>query len=256
MLSPEITVQDPLIAMSSDKVWDVRTFFPLFSTYIFELCSTKESIVYSTNAVLRDFADDGVVYLELRTTPRCSPSVEKDEYVNTTILSCIENFTRRDEMPIYLILSIDRRNTQEQAMGVVDLAIKYKSRGVVGIDLCGDPNRGDVATFKEAFEKAKLYGLKITLHFAETPASSSELELETLLSYQPDRLGHVCHPSEDIKREILRRNLGVELCISCNVQARLIEGEVEDHHFGWWKDTECPIVLCVGAQILFRVSCC
>lgn len=38
-------------------------------------------------------------------------------------------------MKANLILSIDRRNTSETAMQVVDLAHKYQSRGVVGIDL-------------------------------------------------------------------------------------------------------------------------
>lgn len=243
--SPDITLRDPLDAMSKDKAWDVRTFFPLFSGYIYELCSTRESIVYSTNAVLHDIVDDGVVYLELRTTPRSSPSISKEEYIST-ILDCIDAFSCRDAMPTYLILAIDRRNTAEQAMEVVDLAIKCQFSGVVGIDLCGDPSKGDVSTFREAFEKARAHGLRITLHFAEIPASSSTVELETLLSYQPDRLGHVCHPPEDIEQEIVRRRLGVELCVSCNVQARLIEGPIGDHHFGWWRNTGCPVILCVS----------
>jgi len=247
ILSPDLALSDPLGAMSKDKAWDVWTFFPLFSTYIYELCSTQESIVYSTNAVLRDFADDGVVYLELRTTPRSSALITKEEYIST-ILSCIDNFQRRNAMPTYLILSIDRRNTPEQAMDVVDLAMRYQSRGVVGIDLCGDPSKGDISTFKHVFAQAKLHGLNITLHFAEIPASSVTSELETLLSFQPDRLGHVCRPSEDVKRKILRRKLGLELCISCNIKAKLIEGGIRDHHFGWWRDTECPVALCVSGQ--------
>lgn len=250
-LSPHLTIQDPLEAMSKDKSWDIQTFFPLFSSYIYELCSTKENIVYSTNAVLRDFADDGVVYLELRTTPRSSSSLSKKEYIST-ILECIRSFPRQDLMHTFLILSIDRRTTAEQAMEVVDLALKYRSSGVVGIDLCGDPSKGIVSTFQEAFHKAKSHGLKITLHFAEVPASFPMIELEKLLSYQPDRLGHVCHPPEAIKQEIVRRRLAVELCVSCNIQAKLTEGGVEDHHFGWWKDTGCPVVLCVSTCLVER----
>lgn len=242
---PELTLQDPLEAMSKGKAWDITTFFPLFSKYIYELCSTPASIIYSTNAVLHNFRKDGVAYLELRTTPRSSPSMSKDEYV-TTILSCIENYPDRSDMPIYLILSIDRRNTPEEAMGVIDLAIQYRPRGVVGVDLCGDPSKGDVSTFKEAFQKAKLHGLKVTLHFAEIPASSSVQELITLLSFEPDRLGHVIHVPDTIKKQIKDKNLGLELCVSCNVQAKLIEGDVADHHFVSWIKTECPVILCVS----------
>ena len=244
-VDPKMELQDPLEAMSRDKVWDIMTFFPLFSKYIYELCSTPASIIYSTNAVLHDFREDGVAYLELRTTPRSSPSMSKEEYV-TTILDCVESFPYRSDMPTYLILSIDRRNTPEAAMGVIDLAIQYRSRGVIGVDLCGDPSKGDVSVFKEAFQKAKLHGLKITLHFAEIPASSSMSELDTLLSFKPDRLGHVIHVPDSIKNQIEDTNLGLELCVSCNVQAHLIEGDVADHHFVSWIKTECPVILCVS----------
>ena len=249
---PNLALKDPLTVLCQDKKWNIITFFPIFSQYIYELCSTPASILYSTNAVLQDFKDDGVVYLELRTTPRSSASISKDEYV-ASILDCIRYFAGRAAMPTYLILSIDRRNTAVQAMETVDLAIKYRSRGVVGMDLCGDPSKGDVETFREAFVKAKLYGLKIALHFAEISRQGLELELSTLLSYQPDRLGHVIHVSESIKQEIVRKGIGVELCVSCNVQAQMTEGGVADHHFGFWKDSPCPIALCVS-NTLFPVQ--
>lgn len=245
---PNMTLEDPLAAMSKDKSWDVMTFFPLFSKYIYELCSTPASIAYSTNAVLHDFKGDGVVYLELRTTPRSSSSMSKDDYI-AIILSCIDNYPGRNSMTTYLILSIDRRNSPAEAIEAVDLAIKYRSRGVVGVDLCGDPSKGDVAIFEEAFQKAKLHELKISLHFAEIPASSSLLELSTLLSFHPDRLGHVIHVPNQIKNQIKDRKLGLELCVSCNVQAKLTEGGVRDHHCMSWIETGCPVILCVSDPI-------
>lgn len=243
---PNMTLQDPLEAMSKDRSWDVVTFFPLFSRYIYELCSTPASVIHSTDAVLNDFKEDGVVYLELRTTPRSSSSMSKDQYV-TTVLSRIEQFPHRDVMTTYLILSIDRRNSPEEAMEVIDLAIKYQSSGVVGVDLCGDPSKGDVSTFEEAFCRAQQHGLKITLHFAETPASSSLVELNTLLYFKPDRLGHVIHVPDTVRDQILAMKLGLELCVSCNVQAKLIEGGVTDHHFISWINTACPVILCVSS---------
>jgi adenosine deaminase len=83
------------------------------------------------------------------------------------------------------------------------------------------------------------------VHFAETVASGSERELSTLLSFRPDRLGHVIHVPEDFKREIARRRLGLELCMSCNVHAEMIDGGFPAHHFGYWRHVDCPVVLCV-----------
>lgn len=196
--------------------------------------------------MLQDFQDDGVVYLELRTTPRETKSagITKDDYVQL-VLSCIDDFSS-PTMTTKLILSIDRRNTAEEAMDVVDLAIKYHQKGVVAVDLCGDPAKGDVSIFRPAFLKAKQHGLKITIHFAESPLSSTDLELRTLLSYEPDRIGHVVNVADDIKEIIVEKKLGLELCLSCNVHAKMITGSYGDHHFGYWKDTSCPIVLCVS----------
>ncbi|KAI9158991.1 subtilisin-like serine protease [Paramyrothecium foliicola] len=246
------SLEDPLIALPQDMVnFDVYRFFPLFDNYIYGLCNDIDAVRYATRQVLRDFEKDGVRYLELRTTPReVAGSMSKDTYVSA-VLDCIEHFGR-EKMSTYLILSVDRRNTPAQAMEAVDLAIRHKHRGVVGVDLCGNPLKGDVATFRDAFEKAKANGLKVTLHFAEVPESSTTEELRTLLSYQPDRLGHVVNVPDDIKEEIASRGLGLELCLSCNVHAKLISGGFADHHFGYWKDKGCPISLCTDDVGVFR----
>ena len=223
-------------------------FFPIFSKYIYALCDEEASLRYTTNAVLRDFEDDGVVYLELRTTPRAiaSAGITKDSYVEC-ILECITDHNAKSRsMKTYLILSIDRSNDLETANMVVDLAVEYRNQGVVGIDLCGNPTVGDILLFQPAFWRAKIHGLKVTIHFAEVPKSSTEQELRTLLSYEPDRLGHVIHVSEDIKEEVVKRRLGVELCLSCNVHAKLITGSYGDHHLAWWRETACPVALSVS----------
>ena len=161
------------------------------------------------------------------------------------VLDAIRNFDR-SLMSVYLILSIDRSNTASEAMAVVDLAIKYQSQGVVGIDLCGNPLKGDISIYRAAFSKAKRHGLRVTLHFAEVPVSSSEEELQTLLSFEPDRLGHVINVPDKIKNTIIGRKLGLELCLTCNVNAKLISGGFAAHHFSYWRDKGCPIVLCVS----------
>ncbi|KAI1527146.1 Add Adenosine deaminase [Pyrenophora tritici-repentis] len=146
-------------------------------------------------------------------------------------------------MRAFLIVSIDRRNSIAEADEVVDLAFKYKSAGVVGVDLCGDPARGDIRIFQDSFVRAKAEGLKVTLHFAESEPSSSDLELQTLLSWNPDRLGHVIHVKEEFRKVIEQQAIGVELCLSCNVHAKMITGTYSDHHFGMWRHTSVPVAL-------------
>ncbi|KAF2011360.1 Metallo-dependent hydrolase [Aaosphaeria arxii CBS 175.79] len=242
-----LDLEDPLIAIPHGRVdYDIKTFFPLFSSYIYKLCNDVDSIKYSTRAVLDDFQKDGVVYLELRTTPRSIPQqgLSKDDYVKT-VLAILQahNENPSNTMKTFLILSVDRRNTVAEAEEVVDLSIKYRSAGVVGVDLCGNPAVGDVRIFTPVFARAKTAGLNITLHFAEIQESGTDQELDTLLSWDPDRLGHVIHVSDAFRARIESQHIGVELCLSCNVHAKMITGSFPDHHFGTWRHSSVPVAL-------------
>jgi len=232
---------------SSNKLI-LHSFFPLFDSYIYNLITTLADIRLATLSVLSDFEQDNVTYVELRTTPRAieSANISKADYVSA-VLDVVRKFNQDStEMHCCLILSVDRRHTLQQAEEIVDLALANSRRGVVGIDLCGNPLRGDVSTLKPAFARAKASGLHITLHFGEVAASGTVQELRTMLDLQPERIGHIIHVPTEIKEEIKRKRLGLELCLSCNVLAQLTEGGFAGHHFSEWRNSQCPIALSVS----------
>ena len=71
------------------------------------------------------------------------------------------------KMMVRLLLSIDRREDAAAACETVQLAGEMMQRGVVGIDLSGNPSLGEWATWLPALEHARALGLRITLHAAE-----------------------------------------------------------------------------------------
>ncbi|EMC94597.1 hypothetical protein BAUCODRAFT_149732 [Baudoinia panamericana UAMH 10762] len=270
-------LDDPLdVIQPGHGLVDVVSFFPLFDRYIYELVNDVETVQRVTKRVIEDFALDGVRYLELRTTPREAPGFTKAEYVaavhDAIVQHAVAQRRRSDSdesaIDVRLILCIDRRMSLSQAHEVVDLALHYQhheqgnSSGagkvaqaqdglVVAVDLCGNPAKGDVFTFSEAFARVKVVGLGVTVHFAEIPQSGAETELETLLSWKPDRLGHVIHVPEKFKYIIEERKLGLELCLSCNVLAKLTMGSYADHHLAKWRKTQCSIALCTDDVAIF-----
>ncbi len=130
-------------------------------------------------------------------------------------------------MATKLILSIDcKSHTASETMATVDLAISHKSNGVVGVDLCNDPTKGDVRIYREAFKKATEAGLGVTKHFAECAPPATEAELEDILEMGPDRIGHVIHVPEKVKGLIKERKIGLELCLSCNVKLKMMGGVI------------------------------
>lgn len=240
------------------------SFFPLFNTYIYALLTSKQDIQQATHAVLQAFHDDGVVYLELRTTPRATPLLDEEAYL-AAVLSALSAFeASHPRMHTRLILSIDRRQSIPVAQKTLRLALDLDGPGqdaVCGLDLCGDPafipegeDGSGIGIFTPLFTEAREAGKGITVHFAEAETSASRAELETLLSWRPRRLGHVIWEDEDIKREIIRRKdeLCLELCLSCNVHAGMITGGFEGHHFGEWRNVEgLSVAISVSLILLF-----
>ncbi|KAL7905510.1 hypothetical protein GGI35DRAFT_139882 [Trichoderma velutinum] len=239
----ETDLEDPLLIIPEGKHdYNLEAFFPLFSKYIYALLTDEPSIRHATLSVLQSFLQDGVVYLELRTTPRPTPLLSIHQYISV-LLATISSFeASHPSLHTRLILSIDRRHDFATASSILDLALSLPDH-IVGLDLCGDPAArpaGEIALFTPLFEKARANGLGITLHFAEAESSASPAELKTLLGWRPHRLGHVICEDADTKREIALRKdeLCLELCLSCNVQAGMVKSGFEGHHFGEWRAVE------------------
>lgn len=224
------------------------SFFAHFNTYLYSLISDLPSLLLATRSVLQAFQDDGVLYLELRTTPRAIGSHDAEATIRA-ILGIINQWNAVESMTVSLILSIDQaKHSPETAINIVNLAatLRTEAHPVVGVDLCGDPNRAaDPITFRPAFKLAKEKGLGIVLHFAEVPNTSSPEILSEMLSWHPDRLGHVIHVPPAVRRTIIQRNIGVELCLTCNVLAGMLpsRGSFQEHHFpDWWRGSDAPKV--------------
>jgi adenosine deaminase len=249
-----------------------RRFFQHFGTYVYHfLCSTRANI-FALNAVLADFLADGVVYVELRTSVRDLPG---NAILGDGPASAADNIAAtcaalrewnadavKGQMQARLILSINRQHdTLSKALEIVKLAIDLRDKGepVVGIDLSGDVY-SPLRDYSKAFALASEAGLPLSLHFAEVPESSSREELETLLSFNPSRLGHVIHTPPDIRQRILERRIPVELLLTCNIlgdmlpaaelgpvdtakPTRNMDDEYRRHHFEYYYNAGHPLSL-------------
>lgn len=67
--------------------------------YAHDLTDTIAAASLATKCVIEDFAADNIVYLELRTTPRETPTMSKDEYI-TAVIDAIEYFCANSKRPV------------------------------------------------------------------------------------------------------------------------------------------------------------
>ena len=159
-----------------DKIDDFFSLFPA----IYALTSTRETLAYATRAVLSEFLDGEVpqcAYLELRSTPRETKDMTREQYVRT-VLDEVEKYPKEKAA---FIVSVDRRMAVDVMKECVDVAerLRREGRRAVGIDLCGDPKTGDVRSFEATFEQARNAGLGITVHIAEVRAFVTSIRILT-----------------------------------------------------------------------------
>lgn len=122
-----------------------------------------------------------------------------------------------------LMLLLDRRLSKEQNAVVVRKAIKYGSRGVVGIDIAGPQKDGfKYEDYADLYAEARDAGLKTTVHTGE---DGTVEEMNHVLSVLPlDRLNHGFRAYSDpaLMEKVVQKNLTMCLCPTSNLSVGFI----------------------------------
>ena len=122
-----------------------------------------------------------------------------------------------------IILLLDRRLPLATNEIIVKKAIKYKSRGIVGIDIAGPLAEGfNYDDYASLFQTARDAGLKTTVHTGEDGTAE---EMEHVLKVLPlDRLNHGfrCYTSKPLMETVREKNLTLCLCPTSNMRVGFI----------------------------------
>ena len=139
-----------------------------------------------------------------------------------------------------LILMMDRTFTARQNEIIVEKAIRWAPRGVVGIDIAGPRpghERYDYAQVQPMVEEARAAGLGVTIHVGEEGAKMAQAEIGQVLDLlRPDRIGHGILAAGDVElmNELREREVVLEICPTSNLNTRVVSGWDE---FRWIFDT-------------------
>jgi adenosine deaminase len=129
-----------------------------------------------------------------------------------------------------LILMMDRTFAARQNAIIVEKAIAWADRGVVGIDIAGPrPNgaRYDYTSVRPMVETARAAGLGVTIHVGEEGATGAEEIGDVVESLRPDRIGHGILAAADPELMGLLRDAGVvlEICPTSNLLTKALPDE-------------------------------
>jgi adenosine deaminase len=130
-----------------------------------------------------------------------------------------------------LILMMDRTFTAEQNEVIVEKAIRYASRGIVGVDIAGPRPGGGRYDYRQVLpmvETAREAGLGVTIHVGEEGGDTGREEIgEVVEALRPHRIGHGILAAGDSELMASLRDAGIvlEICPTSNLLTKALPDE-------------------------------
>ncbi|OGG08590.1 hypothetical protein A2154_00580 [Candidatus Gottesmanbacteria bacterium RBG_16_43_7] len=177
------------------------------------------------------YRKNNITLLELRFNPilRARGGERDLDHLIVFALQGAERAMLKYPTKVGFILMMDRRFSQEENAAVVKKAVKYKSRGVVGIDLAGPVGRnGASKSFKptsvvDLVQLARGSGLGITVHTGE--ATNVDEMWDVVETLKPDRIGHgiACINDTKLMERLVKDQIVLETCPTSNLNTQLVK---------------------------------
>jgi adenosine deaminase len=130
-----------------------------------------------------------------------------------------------------LILMMDRTFEERQNAVIVEKAIRYGSRGVVGIDIAGPRPGGGRYPYRDLVplvEEARGAGLGVTIHVGEEGEEHGDAEIGEVIEHlRPDRIGHgiLAARSPELMAALREQEIVLEICPTSNLLTRALQSE-------------------------------
>ena len=175
-----------------------------------------------------------ITTLELRFNPmKRNRGGERD--LDHIILAAIRGLDRASleypQVRAGLILMMDRTFSHDLNAIVVEKAIRWAPRGVVGIDIAGPRPGGAPYDYRQIVphvEEARSHGLGVTIHVGEEGGDVGRREIADVIEYlRPDRIGHGILAAGDpgLMEELRDAGIVLEICPTSNLLTKALQGE-------------------------------
>jgi adenosine deaminase len=136
---------------------------------------TAEAVERMTFEAVEDLALDGVIYAEIRLAPGPSstPKLSRNDVVDRA-LAGMDRAAELHDIEPRLILTALRDGSDSAA--IAKMAVEYRDRGVVGLDLAGKETDQSLSNHTTAIRTALEGGIGVTIHAGEEAGPNSIVE--------------------------------------------------------------------------------
>ncbi len=210
-----------------------------------------ERIAYE---LVEDLARENVCYAEIRF---CPALCTRDGLGPEEVLDAALRGMRRAEraLPIHVRVIVCALRTLDPGVSVAmaELAVAYRDRGVVALDLAGAEAGNPVREHLEAFRVAQSADLPATVHAGEGFGAPSIREAVELA--RAARIGHGTrlHEDPELLATVRDRRIPLEVCLTSNVQTGVVS-DYRKHPMRRYLDEGIRVVLCTDNRLMSGVS--
>lgn len=224
-----------LISASSQKVHSLQDYLHILHTVTEKIQSSPAAIERSVYEIIgKEYRGSRVSLIELRFNPmKRNLGGERDlDHIIHAAIRGMDRAMLEYGCRAGLIFCLAREFDARLNEIILEKAIKYRRRGVVGIDLAGSEEHALELRPKEAEKYADLYqrareaGLKTTVHTGETPGTGAEGVRAVLELLRPQRIGHGVQAAYDepAMRMLREMDVTLEICPSSNLSTHAVSG--------------------------------
>jgi adenosine deaminase len=230
-----------LITARPDKVANLDDYIGIMHTWTEEIQSSPTAIERSVYEVIgKEYRGSRVTQIELRFNPmkrNLDSTLDLDHIIHAALRG-MDRAVLEYGVKAGLIFCLAREFDHRLNSIILEKAIKYRHRGVVGIDLAGTETRaleldeGQVGAYEDLFARARTAGLKTTVHTGETRGTGAEGVMAVVERLKPHRIGHGIRAAydESAMRVLRQQDVVLELCPTSNLYTHAVAGVDELKH--------------------------
>ncbi|MCK5573900.1 MAG: adenosine deaminase [Bacteroidetes bacterium] len=205
---------------------------------------TEEAIERVAYEMMEDMKMDGVVYVETRFSPLFH--TERGLHWEDVVGAALRGLERgkKDFGVEYGLILCAMRN-MKMSLEMAELAVDFRTRGVVGFDLAGEEGGFPAKKHLDAFHYIQRENFNITIHAGE--AFGKESIWQAIQWCGAHRIGHATRLVEDfgmkgrgrrkvvtmgpLAQYILDKRIPLEICLTSNVHTGAVRS-LREHPFG------------------------
>jgi len=230
-----------MITARPDNVRNLDDYLRIMHTWTEKIQSSPMAIERSVYEVIgKEYRGSRVTQIELRFNPmkrNLDSTLDLDHIIHAALRG-MDRAMLEYGVKAGLIFCLAREFDHRLNSIILEKAIKYRHRGVVGIDLAGTETRAieldgtQVAAYEDLFARARAAGLKTTVHTGETVGTGAEGVIAVVDRLRPHRIGHGIRAAydESAMRLLKEQDVVLELCPTSNLQTRAVSGVDELRH--------------------------